>query len=264
MIWKRSLVFSTTVANRLFFSTTTTSAFAMDTSKKCCVVVGLGKGGIGDSIAKKFSQEGYNVAMIARSDLSRLEGDIPNSKSYQCDATDPEQIFSTVEAIRNDMGGKIDAVMYNAGSGVFKPFADTSHEEYMLAMKTGPSGLFLFTKACVDHMPVDGSIGVTGATASWRGMPYTAAFASSKMATRGLCQALARDLGPSKGIHVFHVVIDGIVKLPGNTSDKKDNEMLDPTKIAETYFQMSQQPQTCWTQEIHVGAGGAFGNIASI
>ena len=167
----------------------------METSKKCCIVVGLGKGGIGDCLAKKFSAEGYNVAMIARSDLSRLEKDIPNSKSYQCDATNPAQITSTVEAIRNDMGGTIDALMYNAGSGVFKPFADTTHDDFMLSMKTGPSGLFLFTKACVEHMPPDSAIGVTGATASWRGMPYTAAFASSKMATRGLCQSLARDLG---------------------------------------------------------------------
>ena len=163
------------------------------------------------------------------------------------------------------MGGKIDALMYNAGSGVFKPFADTSHDDFMLSMKTGPSGLFLFTKACLDHMPENTSaIGVTGATASWRGMPFTAAFASSKMATRGLCQALARDLGPTKGIHVFHVVIDGMVNLPGNQYGKKENEMLDPEQIAETYYALAQQPQTCWTQEIHLAAGGAFGSIASI
>jgi len=34
--------------------------------QKVCVVCGLGRGGIGDSIAKKFSQEGYKVAMLAR------------------------------------------------------------------------------------------------------------------------------------------------------------------------------------------------------
>jgi NAD(P)-dependent dehydrogenase (short-subunit alcohol dehydrogenase family) len=136
----------------------------------------------------------------------------------------------------------------------------------------------LFTKACLPYMKNDGqgnddqsppkSIGVTGATASWRGMPYTPAFASSKMATRGLTQALARDLGPKDNIHVFHVVIDGIVNLGEATKqsfpDKPQHEMLDPVKIADTYYMLARQPNTCWTQEIHVGAGGAYASIASI
>ena len=97
-------------------------------------------------------------------------------------------------------------------------------------------------------------------------MPFTPAFAPSKMATRGLAQALARDLGPTKGIHVFHVVIDGIVNIEGTpmTAQKSENEMLAPAKIAETYWQLHCQPPTCWTQEIHVAAQAAYGSIASI
>jgi NAD(P)-dependent dehydrogenase (short-subunit alcohol dehydrogenase family) len=240
----------------------------MDISKKCCIVIGLGRGGIGDALSKKFSQEGYNVAMIARSDLKRLEEDIPNSKSYQCDASDADQVQRTVQAITTDMGGSIDALLYNAGSGVFKPFADLSYNEFEQSWKTGPAGIFLWTKACLPYMSKGSCIGLTGATASWRGMPYTAAFASSKMATRGLGQALARDLGPNKGIHVFHVIIDGIVNLGETTKkqmpDKKDGELLDPDQIAETYYILSQQPPTCWTQETHIGAADAYGSIASI
>ncbi|KAG7344803.1 short-chain dehydrogenase/reductase family protein [Nitzschia inconspicua] len=166
------------------------------------------------------------------------------------------------------MGDHIDALLYNAGSGVFKSFADTSYDEFVLSWKVGPSGIFLWTKACLPHMPSGSCIGLTGATASWRGMPYTAAFASSKMATRGLGQALARDLGPSKGIHVFHVIIDGLVDLGDTTKqqfpDKKKTELLDPAEIANVYYMLSQQPPTCWTHEIHVGAGDAYGSIASI
>jgi NAD(P)-dependent dehydrogenase (short-subunit alcohol dehydrogenase family) len=252
-------------------STTTAAAAAaaatVITGKKLCIVVGLGRGGIGDSVAKKFSNEGYNVAMIARSNLSQLEQSIPNSKSYQCDVSVPTQITDTITAIINDNKDRpyIDALLYNAGSGVFKTFHDTTYNEYEIAWKTGPCGLFCFTKECLPYMPINQNscIGITGATASWRGMPYTAAFASSKMATRGLAQSLARDIGPSSGIHVFHVVIDSIVKLP-TTTGKADNEILDPTMIAETYYQLSQQSPTCWTQEIHLSAQGSFGSIASI
>ena len=162
----------------------------------------------------------------------------------------------------------IDALMYNVGSGVFKPFEQISFEDFEKSWKVGPGGLFLWTKACLPYMTGSGacSIGVTGATASWRGMPYTPAFASSKMATRGLVQSLARDLGPNKGIHVFHVIIDGVVNLKSSSSSEQRpaNEMLDPDGIAETYWQLHQQPVSCWTQETHVAAQGAFGSIASI
>ena len=236
--------------------------------QKSCIVVGLGKGGIGDNLAKKFSKEGYNVAMVARSNLERLEKEIPNSKSYQCDAGDPEQVAKTVAAIQEDMGkSEIDALMYNVGSGVFKPFGDTSYEEFELSWRVGPAGVFLWSKLCVPHMGEGASIGLTGATASWRGMPATTAFASAKMATRGLAQALARDLGPGKGIHVFHVIIDGLVNLDPEKMkkfNKKDNELLHADMIADTYWMLHQQPPNCWTQEIHLGAQGAFGSIASI
>jgi len=242
---------------------------AFSAGRKTCIVVGLGRGGIGDAIAAKFSREGYNVAMVARSSLAQLEKEIANSKSYQCDAADADQVASTLEAIRKDLGeddATIDALMYNVGSGVFKPLEQISYQDFETSWKVGPGGLFLWTKACLPYMPVNrgASIGVTGATASWRGMPYTPAFASAKMATRGLVQSLARDLGPNKGIHVFHVVIDGAVNLKSSSSERPANEMLDPDAIAETYWQLHNQPVSCWTQETHVAAQGAFGSIASI
>lgn len=246
-----------------------------DASKKLCIVVGLGKGGIGDALAHKFSQEGYNVAMVARSNLEHLETQIANSKSYQCDAGDPLQVHECVKMSQKDMGTeKIDALMYNAGSGVFKPFEETTYEDLMLSLKVGPAGIFLWTKACLPKMESGSSIGLTGATASWRGMPYTPGFAPSKMATRGLAQALARDLGPNRGIHVFHVIIDGLVDLSAGAvgegqqtmyeEKRANNELLEPAQIAETYWQLHCQPPTCWTQETHVAAQGAFGSIASI
>jgi NAD(P)-dependent dehydrogenase (short-subunit alcohol dehydrogenase family) len=205
--------------------------------------------------------------MVARSDLTSLEEQIPNSKSYICDAGNPEEVVITVDAIKRDMGGKIDALMYNAAAGIFKKFEDTSLEEFEMCWRVGTAGLFSWTKAVLPSMEWGGSIGITGASASWRGMQITPAFASSKMATRGLAQALARDLGPSKGIHVFHVIIDGVVKtrtFRDHVGNKPDNEILDPEGIANTYWYLTQQPPCCWTQETHVAAQGAFGSLASI
>lgn len=262
-----SLRSSRSIVSLLSLSSLVRRTMSFSVDKKCCIVVGLGRGGIGDHIAKKFSAEGYNVAMVARSDLTALAEQIPNSKSYKCDAGNPESVLSTVAAIKQDMGPKVDALMYNVGSGVFKKFEDTSYEEFETSWRVGPGGVWLWTKAILPSMEAGGSIGITGATASWRGMQFTPAFAASKMATRGLAQALARDLGPAKGIHVFHVVIDGLVRVHGfeeRSPDKPHNEVLDPAGIADTYYYLTQQPPSCWTQETHVAAQGAFGSIASI
>lgn len=53
----------------------------------------------------------------------------------------------------------------------------------------------------------------TGATASLKGGPGLATFASGKFALRALAQSLSREFGP-QGVHVSHVIIDGIIDTP--------------------------------------------------
>ena len=56
-----------------------------------------------------------------------------------------------------------------------------------------------------------GAILFTGASASVKGYPQSAAFAMGKFALRGLAQSMARELAP-QGIHVAHFVIDGGIR----------------------------------------------------
>merc|ERR1712012_419448 len=113
-----------------------------------------------------------------------------------------------------------------------------------------------------------GAIGVTGATASWRGAPMTPAFASAKFAMRGLTQSLSKELGP-RNIHVFHVIIDGPVAsdttgAPPNAGDKPLEEFLRPSGIAETYWHMVHQPKTAWSWEVHLASSAAMSNMCTI
>ena len=95
-----------------------------------------------------------------------------------------------------------------------------------------------------------GVFGVTGATASWRGVPSTPAFASAKFGVRALAQSLCKTYAAS-GVHVFHVVIDGIVDQPRTRAwfpaDKPTDEFLSPSTIADTYFGIASQEKSCWT-----------------
>ena len=63
-----------------------------------------------------------------------------------------------------------------------------------------------------------GCIFFTGATACLRGNAYFAAFASAMSAKRMVAQSMAKEFGP-KGIHVAHVIVDGIINTPFHATD---------------------------------------------
>lgn len=184
-------------------------------SGKVAVIVGAGGGGIGDHCCAKFRDEGYKVCVLSRtkSNLDRIEKELGESvRGYVCDAGVGSDVEKTVAEILQAHGGRIDVLIYNAGVGMFKSFDETSESDFELCWRSGPAGLFSFVKAVKPVMLKNGggAIGVTGATASWRGVPFTAAFASAKAGLRLLTQSLSRDLGP-QNIHVFHVIVDGMI-----------------------------------------------------
>ena len=63
---------------------------------------------------------------------------------------------------------------------------------------------------------------------------------------------MARELGP-RGVHVAHVIIDGMVKTPGAAAgyakDAPADTLIEPSAIAETYWALAQQPRSAWTFE---------------
>jgi NAD(P)-dependent dehydrogenase (short-subunit alcohol dehydrogenase family) len=101
-----------------------------------------------------------------------------------------------------------------------------------------------------------GSLLFTGATASLRGRPPFAAFASAKAGLRSLAQSLAREFGP-RGVHVAHVVIDGGIDgerlrsaAPQRAESAGTDGLLQPDAIAESYWQLHNQARSAWTQEL--------------
>jgi NAD(P)-dependent dehydrogenase (short-subunit alcohol dehydrogenase family) len=101
-----------------------------------------------------------------------------------------------------------------------------------------------------------GTIIFTGATASRRGGAGFAAFASAKFGLRAVAQSMARELGP-KGIHVAHLVIDSGVdtewvrqRIAAQGRSPEERMLMNPASIAETYWQLHQQPRDAWTHEL--------------
>ena len=118
-----------------------------------------------------------------------------------------------------------------------------------------------------------GTILVTSATASMRGNKNQHSHASAMGGRRMLCQSLSAEFS-NKGIHIAHIVIDGMVDAPDTLGKvlgpelyqklreekgmEKDGLVL-PENVADTYFHLYKQHRSTWTHEIDIRA---FSDIA--
>jgi short-subunit dehydrogenase len=202
-----------------------------------------------------MSAKGYQVALLARDAdyLEDLAAEIDGAKAYRCDATDPEKVAKTFDAIRSDLG-PVDVLLYNAGSGRFGDFENASAEDMESSWRVNVLGLFHCAKQVVDDMKNRGAgdIVVTGATASLRGGANFAAFASAKAAQRSLAQSMARHLGPL-GIHVSLFIVDGIIDMPRTRKampDRPKERFMSPDDIAKSVMHLIEQPRSAWTFEL--------------
>ena len=223
----------------------------MSENKPVCAVVGIGPKN-GESFARRFSREGYRVAMLSRrTDLSnQLANELGDARAYACDVTSADAVEAAFNQVRQDLG-EIDVLVYNAGSGVWGNIDELKPEDFEISWKTNAFGLFACSQQVIGPMKAKGhgAIVVIGATASLRGKPFTTAFAPAKAAQRSLAQAMARHLNP-QGIHVSLVIVDGGIGDPGASAPAP--ETLDPNDIAETVYFLAKQPRSAWTFEVDV------------
>ena len=221
------------------------------------VIAGVGPG-LGESLARKFVEEGCQVGLFARSAdyLEELAGDLGgNTMAVPTDITDPEQVETGFQEVR-DAFGPVDILVNHASGGAWKGLRSISAAEFERAFRVSAGGALLCSQAAVEDMLTKdgGTIIFTGATSAVRGRDGAIGFSAAKFAVRGMAESMARELGP-KGIHVAHVVIDGQIRTPGiveGSPDRDAEEFLDPDAIAETYWDLVEQDRSAWSLEVDV------------
>ncbi len=225
-----------------------------DSEVRVCAVVGVGPGN-GEALARRFAEDGYAIALLARSAelTARLAGELPRAKAYICDVADAASIEAAFEQIHADLGD-VDVLVFNAGSGVWGSIEDVSPEDFERAWRINALGLFLTARQAIPAMLRlgRGAIIVIGATASRRGVAGTAAFAPAKAAQRALAESMARHLGPS-GIHVALIIVDGVVRSPAaraRFTDLPEDALVAPSGVADIAASLVQQDRSAWSFEV--------------
>ena len=215
------------------------------------LVAGVGRG-TGGAVARRFATAGYRVALLARSEgrLKEFEAKLDGSLAIPCDVSNEAAINEAVATCMSEMGVP-DVVVHNAPRGVFGTFQEIDPKDMEEAFRVNTMSLLYLARAVAPDMVNRGSgaIIVTGNTSAFRGKPDYSGFAPTKAAQRILAESMARDLGP-KGIHVAYVMIDAVIDLRWTRRSRphlKDEDFAKPDDLAESIFQVSQQPRSAWT-----------------
>lgn len=248
------------------------------TNKPVIAVVGAGPG-IGEAVARRFTVEGFVVALLARTEdkLQTMAKGIDDdfgkgtARYYLTDLRIEDSVISSFKRIRSELG-PVGILVYNAGARRVngRSILDTTTEEFENFTKINLFGAFWSTKCVLPDMLAasKGTILFTGATGALRGMPGLSSFSPGKFGLRSLCQIITREY-QSSGIHAAHIIVDGPVdgKLIGGVNRRKwerggekdkledvDSYLVQPAGLAQTYWFLHTQPRSAWTQELDARA----------
>jgi NAD(P)-dependent dehydrogenase (short-subunit alcohol dehydrogenase family) len=226
---------------------------------KVCAVVGVGEG-LGKALAIRFAA-GYKVALIARGAevIDKTAAEIKSARGValpvRSDATVEPEIASAHERIKRELG-PIEVLIYNGGRRPMGRLMETTPAVFEETWRLHTLGAFLWSRQVVPDRLERGSgaILITGATAGTRPWPTSAAFAPAKFAVKGLAEVMSRDLHP-QGIHVAYVNVDGGIDMPllrKFLPGAKDEDLLKPSAIADTFWYLAHQDRSTWTHYIDV------------
>jgi len=225
-------------------------------SAPVCVISGVGPG-TGSALARRFTEGGYRVALLARNEsrLAALERELANAKGFPCDVSDPEQVESAATTIERDLGHP-SVLIHNAVGGAFGTFREIDPAILNRNFQVNTMGLLYLARRFVSAM-VDaghGAIVATGNTSALRGKPSFAGFAPTKAAQRILAKAMARELGPL-GVHVAYLVIDAVIDLAWTRERFKgrpDEFFIKPQAIAAEVWHIVHQDRSAWSFNVEL------------
>lgn len=202
-------------------------------TQKTVLVTGASRG-IGYAIAKKFAQNGFNVAInynVNRTAAESLERELASQQcrvmTVKADVSSQEQVLNMIESVNSHLGN-IDILVNNAGIAGQSLFTDITTEEWDRMFDINVKGMFHCCKAVLPQMIRNKWGKIVNISSIWglTGASCEVHYSASKAAIIGLTRALAKEVGPSN-IQV-NCVAPGVIDTDMNS--ELDDQTLDELK----------------------------------
>lgn len=187
------------------------------TSTRTAVIIGVGPG-LGMSMAHRFGEEGFQVALISRSAtrhgdyLAELEADGIDARAYTADVTDAERFRGVLDEIAGE--GDIELVYYGPMPTMTRAAPITEMD--MAAAQSVFKWVWPAINAVESVLPRmiargSGGVLIAGGLSSLRPMPALGAMALSSAALRNYAVTLNAGLAET-GVYAGTLTIGGLIE----------------------------------------------------
>ena len=199
--------------------------------------------GIGKVTALYLARRGYQVAATSRQ-LSRLDGLMAEASAaslpilaYEPDINESASVDKVVPRVLEDTG-ELDALVNNAGYGLWGYLEDLTMEELRAQFETNVFGVLRMSQAVLPHMRTrrTGTIVNIGSVAGHIGMPAGGAYAASKFALRSLTKVMRMEVARF-GVRVV-LIEPGLFRTNFHQNQVTAKRALDPQS---PYYSKSHQ-----------------------
>ena len=211
-----------------------------------------GSAGIGKAIVEKLIDNGFIVAVLARTkaNLAKLKKGVNNPEAcfiYPCDVSNKTELESSLTSVVNELG-HIDILVNNAG--VFIPGRISEEKEgiYEQTMKTNMDSAYYATRKVLPSLLKGGYIFNICSTASIIGYPNGGSYCISKFALLGFTKALRLELMDKIAVSAILPGATYTQSWSGTTEPK--TRFIKPEDIAEALWAAWQIRQNTVMEEI--------------
>lgn len=223
----------------------------MDLTDRTIVISGATRG-IGRALAERLDAAGAQVIAGARdeSELASLANDSHRLQVHRLDVADPDSVEAFASFARS-VGG-IDALVNNAGIGVFAPVERLDVDDWDRVFAVNVRGTFLLTRAFLpDLTSRQGQIVNVTSDVSARTFAGGSLYTASKHAQRAFTRALQMEVA-ERGVRVTEVR-PGVVAthFADGSPRPADETALSPDDVAETIVFALTRPARMRLDEIH-------------
>ena len=220
-----------------------------------------GTRGIGLEIARSLLSAGAEVAICGRDDrgieaaVNDLKKTSKGSKvtGHKADVSNSETVRSLFESIDAELGG-LDILVNNAGSGVFRPAAELSIEDWDRIIGTNLSGVFYCTREALSRFRKrnGGWIVNISSLAGKNPMAGGAAYNASKFGLNGMSEAVMLD-HRQDNVKVSYIMPGSVdTEFGGPTQNEKSDWKIAPEDIAEIVMDILRKPSRTLVSRIEV------------
>jgi NAD(P)-dependent dehydrogenase (short-subunit alcohol dehydrogenase family) len=212
--------------------------------KPVIVVVGAGPG-VSGSVARRFADEGYDVALLGQDqdvldDLTAdLEGRGATVGHAVADVTDEQAARDAVRRF-GEHTGRIDVLHFNPSAFREKDPLTLTVGELLEDVALGVGALLTVVQAARPFMSAGGRVSVTGSMAADEPWEGAASLGVQKAGVRNLVHSLDKTLAPG-GIRAVSVTVRGSLSREGAFT---------PDRVADAIWAAVTRDEAEWSSEV--------------